>query len=221
MKRLMICLLAISLLISSCSPDASSDSWIDKLTGPINSPTPTATATPQPKARISLGEDDILAGDYEAALNQFWTAREQSTDPEVISTAQLGVGRVLLMQANYTGAVEQLNWLLSNVSEGETRNTAYFYLAQAYVKLEQYSQAAEAYGNYLQAQPGPLDSEIYDMQGDAFFNAADYANALTAYQMARQKITSGSSESLDIKIARTISVSGDDGGAINTLFDAL
>ena len=82
MKRLIICLLTISLLISACSPDSSSDSWIDKLTGPINSPTPTATATPQPKARISLGEDDILAGDYDAALNQFWTAREQSTDPE-------------------------------------------------------------------------------------------------------------------------------------------
>jgi len=217
MKRLIICLLTISLLISACSPDASSDSWIDKLTGPINSPTPTATATPQPKARISLGEDDILAGDYEAALNQFWTAREQSTDPEVISTAQLGVGRVLMMQSNYTGSVEQLNWLLSNVPEGETRNTAYFYLAQAYEKLEEYSQAAEAYDNYLWTEPGPLDSEIYDMQGDAFFNAADYANALTAYQMARQKITSVSSESLDIKIARTISVSGDDGGAINAL----
>ena len=37
-----------------------------------------------------------------------------------------------MMQSNYTGAVTQLNWLLSNVPEGETRNTAYFYLAQAY-----------------------------------------------------------------------------------------
>ena len=217
MKRLLPGLLCLSLLLSSCSSGDTSNTWIDNLIGPENSPTPTATATPQPKARISLGEDDMLAGDYDAALNQFWTAREQSTDPDVIAAAQLGVGRILLLQSDFNGAVEQLNWLLTNVSESETRNTAYFFLAQAYEKLEQYLLAATAYGEYLRTEPGPLDSEILELQADAYFKAEDYSNALTSYQLARQKNTSGALDSLDIKIARTISASGDEGGAINTL----
>ena len=217
MKRVVVFLVILCLIITACTPQSSGDSLVDKIAGFAASPTPTATATPQPKARISLGQDDILSGDYEAALNEFWTAREQSTDAEIIAAAQLGVGRVLLLQGNITGSVEQLNWLINNFPEGETRNTAYFYLATAYEKLGQYSQAAAAYGEFLRLEPGPLDSEILVMQGDAAYTAGEFANALTAYQLALQKNSSGDTDSISIKIAQSLSAAGDDGNAINTL----
>ena len=215
MKRIFAAILLFVLLASACTANPSGESWLDGLTSPRSSATPTATATPLPKARITLGEEDILSGDYDAALSEFWTAREQSTDAEVIAAAQLGIGRVLLAKSDYSGAAAQLNWLLENITSGETRDTAYFYLAQAYTGLQQYAQAATAYGQYLQAQPGVLDSEILTMQGDAYTNAGDYSNALSSYQAARQKQTSGATDALDIKIAQSIAATGDNGGAIN------
>src|SRR5512133_1369118 len=202
MKKLLLIILLTSIILSACSKGPEENSRLSELVGTSAPPTPTVTPTPQPKARISLGEEHILAGDYEAALNEFWTARAQSTDPEIIAAAQLGVGRVLSLQSKNSSAIEQLNWLLTNVPEGEIRNTAYFYLAKAYEKLNQYGPAAEAYGNYLQLEPGPLDSEIYEMQGDAYRALGDHVNALIAYRASREKSVPGDTDFLDIKIAQ-------------------
>ena len=201
MKKLLLIILLTSIILSACSQGSNENSWLSDLVGTSAPPTPTITPTPQPKARVSLGEVHILAGDYEAALNEFWTARAQSTDPEIIAAAQLGVGRVLLLQAKNSSAVEQLNWLLTNVPEGEIRNTAYFYLAEAYNKIGQFGPAAEAYGNYLRLEPGPLDSEIYEMQGDAYRAAGDHINALTAYRASREMSVPGDTDTLDIHFA--------------------
>ena len=215
MKKLLLIILLTSIILSACSQGSDENSWLSDLVGTSAPPTPTVTPTPQPKARVSLGEAHILAGDYEAALNEFWTARAQSTDPEIIAAAQLGVGRVLLLQAKNSSAVEQLNWLLTNVPEGEIRNTAYFYLAVAYNKIDQFGPAADAYGNYLRLEPGPLDSEIYEMQGDAYRAAGDHINALTAYRASRERSAPGDTDILDIKIAQELSATGDDSAAIN------
>ncbi len=215
MKRLFLILLLTSIILSACSRNSEENTWLEELVGTSAPPTSTVTPTPQPKARISLGEEHILAGDYEAALNEFWTARAQSTDPEIIAAAQLGVGRVLYIQSKNSSAVEQLNWLITNVPEGEIRNTGYFYLAKAYEKLGQYGPAAEAYSNYLRLEPGPLDSEIYEMQGDAYRSLGDHINALTAYRAAREKSVPGDTDFLDIKIAQELAITGDDPAAIN------
>ena len=215
MKKLLLIILLTSVILSACSQGPVENSWLSDLVGTSAPPTPTVTPTPQPKARISIGEAQILAGDYEAALNEFWTARAQSTDPEIIAAAQLGVGRVLYLQSKNSLAVEQLNWLLTNVPEGEIRNTAYFYLAKAYEKLGQSAPAAEAYGNYLRLEPGPLDSEIHEMQGDAYRASGDHINALTAYRSAREKSVPGDTDTLDVKIAQELASTGDNPGAIN------
>ncbi len=215
MKKLILIILLTSIILSACSQSSEENSLLSELVGTSVPPTPTLAPTPQPKARISLGEAHMLAGDYEAALNEFWTARAQSTDPEIIAAAQLGVGRVLYLQSNNSSAVEQLNWLLTNVPEGEIRNTAYFYLAKANEKLGQYGPAAEAYGNYLRLEPGPLDSEIYEMQGDAYSAMDDHVNALIAYRTSREKSVPGDTDTLDIKIAQELAASGDDPAAIN------
>ena len=177
--------------------------------------TPTNTPTPQPRARVMLGQQDILTGDYDAALNEFWTARQQSSDPEIIASAQLGVGRVLLLQEDYAGAIEQFTWLQDNFTEGETRDTAFFYLAQAYEELGEYRLAADAYGQYVASQPGPLDSEILEMKGDALMSAGEPVLARKAYLEAQMSAAPARVELLEIKAARASSTAGEDEDALN------
>jgi len=182
---------------------------------PQLSPTPTITPTPQPQARITLGQADILNGDYEKALAEFWSAREQSTDPEVIQAAQLGVGRVLLLQNDINGAVSQLNWLLTNFAEGESRDTAYFFLGQAYERLQQYLLAADAYQNYVDASPGPLDSEILEMKGDALVRAGEFGAAKLAFLAALKTAQPIREDTLQLKIAQAAAESGGEQDAIS------
>jgi soluble lytic murein transglycosylase len=219
-KRILFAFLILALLTACGGPSANSGDNIPSADPSIASelaPTPsqTNTPTPQPRARVMLGQQDILKGDYDAALNEFWTARQQSTDPEVIAAAQLGVGRVLLLQEDYTGAIEQFNWLQENFADGETRDTAYFYLAQAYEALGEYRLAAEAYAQYVSSQPGPLDSEILEMKGDALLAAGEPALALQAYLDAQKSAAPSRVEQMELKAARAASAAGDDEGALN------
>ena len=132
-----------------------------------------------------------------------------------IATAQLGVGRILLLQDDYNGAIEQLTWLQENFSEGDAHNTAYYYLAQAYEGLQQYGLAAEAYGKYVESQPGPLDSEILEMKGDALLQAGDPGGARDAFEEAKSVATPARTGALEIKAARAAVDAGDNEDAID------
>ena len=218
-KRLILILLIFGLL-TACSGESNSASKTPIALQPIATEapatlTPSPTPTPEPRARILIGHQEILSGDYNAALEEFWKAREQSSDPDVIAAAQLGVGRVLLLQKDYSGAIEQLTWLQDNFSEGETRNYAYFFLARAYEGLGQYRSAAEAYGAYISNQPGPLDSEILEMQGDASMLAEEPDLARQAFLNAQLSATPARAELLEIKAAQAAAAAGDYEDAIN------
>ena len=223
-KRLLYILAIAAFILSACGqkqnepPQPSGEGT----TAAANlSPTPTQTPTPQPRARITIGEGDILNGDYEAALNEFWTARQQSSDPDVIAAAQLGVGKVNLLVKDYQGAIEQLLNLQNNFSSGEPRNLAYFYLAKAYEGLGDYLKAAEAYGQYVAQASGPLNSEILEMKGDALMKVEDPTAAREAYLQASESVTEANREWLEIKIARASAEAGDDNDAINRYLSLL
>ena len=221
LKRIVLFTIIFGLSLSACSQPGvtgtgSAPAVIDAApTAVPPTPTPTATPTPLPAVRVTIGEEQILKGDYDAAIAEFWKAREESSDPEVVAAAQLATGKVLLMQENYQGAVDQLTWLLANFKEGESRKTAWFFLAQAYEGLYQYRLAADAYQNYLTEAPGVLDSEILEMQGDALLKAGDQAAAQAAYQLAAESASTGRADALQIKIAQTSVALGDDADAIN------
>ena len=220
MKRLFITISALLILLTSCSlpfskapgnKDVPSQVGVTSTAGV----TPTITPTPLPKARITLGQADMLNGDYEAALAEFWAAREQSSDPEIIAAAQLGVGKVLLLQGDYNGAIDQLHWLQSNFSEGESRTLAHFFLAQAYENLNQFILAADAYQQYIDASATPLKSEILEMKGDALTMAGEPGDARLAYLAALDSARPGDADFLQIKIAQATSTIGDNTDAIN------
>ena len=225
-KRILLTISAALLLLTSCvlpfnGTGEEKGIPADAEVTPLPSPTPTPTPTPQPRARVTIGQAEILNGDYEQALTEFWTAREQSTDPEVIQAAQLGVGRVLLLQKDYNGAVDQLNWLLTNFSEGESRDTAYLFLGRAYEGLQQYLLAADAYQNYLDANPGPLDSEILEMKGDALVQAGEFGEARLVFIESLESAQTSRVDLLQLKIAQAAAASGGEEDAINRYWTLL
>ena len=157
-RRIIIIALSLILTLSACAgtkeslPASQPGSSIAEWTA-----TPTFTPTPVPQVRYSNAEKLLLGGDYDAAFNEFQLGSTQSNDPELAAASLLGMGRALLLKRDYRGAVNQFSTLLINYPTGEARNTSFFFLAQAYDALDQPRLAADAYGSYLSALPGPLD----------------------------------------------------------------
>jgi TolA-binding protein len=63
---------------------------------------------------------------------------------------------------------------------------AYFSLGQAYHTQQKYSDAAQAYLNYLAQRSGVIDAYVLDLRGDALFAAGDYAGAANDFNAALQ-----------------------------------
>lgn len=204
------------LLLSSCtrnittSPFTQSTNSTDQWT-----PTPTVTPTPTPEVRVLNGESLLITGDYDQAYNEFLASSTQSSDPELIASALLGMGKALLLKEDYFGTVNQFSAFLINYPSGESRDTSFFFLAKAYDALEQYRLAADAYASYLSALPGPLDSEIHEMRGNSLFNYGDFTGAIGAFEAALATATGSRYDQLQIELAQATASAGDTERAIN------
>ena len=207
----------IALLLSACQRSISTTTAPQVINStPQITQIPTSTPTPLPEIRISNAEELLLRGDYEAAYIEFLQTSTQTTEAELVAESMLGMGRAMLMKKDYMGAVNQFSSLLISFPEGDARNTSFFFLAQAYDALQQPRLSADAYGEYLKAFPGsPLASEIYQMQGDAWFNYGDFANAKAAYQTAISKANSNNYDQLQMDLAATEASAGNINEAIN------
>ncbi|KAF0111016.1 MAG: hypothetical protein FD147_1222 [Chloroflexi bacterium] len=219
-KRILTISIVFAFLLSSCGEVLTNLSEVISSEAALPSPTPTITPTPQPQVRVTLGEKDILSGDYDAAYNEFMTSSNQSSDSEVVTAALLGMGRALLLKSDFRGAIDQFSYLLINYPSGESRDTAFFFLAKAYEALSQPRLAADAYASYLAALPGALDREILEMRGDALMQVSDPTAAKAVYEQALTTVTNANYDDLQIKLAQSTSAVGDDAGAIS-LFLAL
>lgn len=184
-------------------------------------PTSTVTPTPTPQVRVLNAESLLITGDYDQAYTEFSISSTQSSDPEIIVSALLGMGKALVLKEDYYGAVNHISTFLINYPTGEARNTAFFFLAKAYDALEQYRLAAEAYSSYLAALPGPLDSEINEMRGNSLLNYGDYAGAMSAYETALSTAEGSRYDQLQIALAQTATTAGDNDKAINIYLSLL
>ena len=218
-KRIITILFVLAFALSACEKSISTSPLGDIAENPVdNTPIPTPTATPTPEVRYSNGEQLLLTGDYDAAYTEFQLGSTQATDPELIASSMLGMGRALMLKKNYREAVNQFSSLLINFPTGTTRNTAYFFLGQAYDALDQPRLAADAYGMYLAALPGVLDSEIYEMRGNSLEKYGDYAGAVAAYESASTTASGSRFDQIEISLANAASAAGDQQKAIDVLY---
>lgn len=178
---------------------------------PTLTPTPTSTPTPTPvpAARIDTGDRSRFYGDWEKALQEYQAAYDGSSDPDVKSAALLGVGRTHNQAGRYQEALEPLMALLEQYPESKHSLYAYFELGQAYHALGQYTQAAQAYLDYLVRRPGVVDAYVLNLRGDALASAGAHAEAVNDYRAALQAPSLLDSLNLELKIGRSHAASGD------------
>jgi len=215
-KRIIAFVFLFTIILSACSPKTDNPVVNGFGTaGMQETEFPTPTPTPLPEVRISNADDLLIIGDYDSAYREYQLGSTQTTDPELVASSLLGMGRALLLKKDYYGAVNQFSSLLMTYPDGDARNTAFFFIAKAYDALDQFRLAADAYASFLAAMPGPLDSEINEMRGDSLMKYGDYAGAMSAFETALSTASGSRHDQLQIKIAQAATATGDNDKAIN------
>lgn len=179
---------------------------------PEPSPTPAQTSA----ARVEAGDLAFFNGDWDTARREYQQALNGSGDDDLSAAALLGIGRSYYEQGEYLAAREALNTQLSLYPASSWRAEAYFALAEVLEAMDNPSGAAEAYANYLQAQPGVIDSYIQEWRGDALRQALDYVGAIAAYQAAAGAARVSDNSSLQVKIGNAYLANGDVSNALLT-----
>lgn len=193
---------------------------------PSSSPTPeatftsTITPTPLPIARVAVGDTAFFNGDYENALLLYQTAFQDSPDVLVQAAAKWGEARVYFADERYEDALVSLQTLITEFPQSPHLGQAYFLQGLANYRLNNYQAAADSWQTYLTLRPNHLDARAQELRGDALFDAADYASALSAYTAAIQAPALGDDIALDLKVAATQAKMGDYESAL-ALYDGI
>jgi soluble lytic murein transglycosylase len=183
-------------------------------------PTLTPTPTPVPAARIDSGDHALFNGDYDAARAEYRQAFDQSTDPEMRAESLWGLGRTEFEAGNVSAAIELFNQLIREHPDTVRAAQSHYLLGEAYSSQDRFAEAAAEYGLYASVRSGVLDAYALELQADSYFSAANYFEALNAYNASAVVPRLDDGIYLQIKIGQTKAVIGDYFGAIS-LYDAI
>jgi soluble lytic murein transglycosylase len=171
--------------------------------------TPSPTPTPTPEIRVSNADQALFDGDYGRARQEYQTAYAASTDEMVRAAALWGLGRVEFLTGYYDQSLVYLKDLVSNFSNSPYSHRAYFLLGQSYDALQRHQDAASAYGNYLKANSGLIDSYVQEHLADSLANDGSFSDSLLAYQAALRAPRTGDTTQLELNVAGMFSSLGD------------
>lgn len=184
-------------------------------------PLPTFTPQPptpsSPSEQLTNADHALFNGDWDAAraaYQQAWDSAVMRGESDVQATAQLGLGRAYYLSGDAHSALNTLRDLVEKFPYWDATADAYFFLGQTYETLDRYIEAADAYLNYLALRPGVIDAYMYELRGDALFAGGDYPSALKDYLAAFNSPRLSNTYSLEVKLARTYSITGDTATAI-------
>ncbi len=225
LKRLLLIYLAASLALSACSalplpffatptPTVTPSPTATATLRPTA--TPTATPTPLPVVRLELGEQALLAGDYDKAKREYQTAQAGAQDDETRAAAQTGLGRVELLSADPLTAITILNGVVARYPLTQAAAPAYYFIGRAYEVQNNLSKAVEAYAQYLKLKPGVLQAYIENKRGDLLQVMGEYSQALAAYQNAAQAAQLTPATAIELKVGRMYARVGDVKNALRT-----
>ncbi|MFQ5616216.1 MAG: tetratricopeptide repeat protein [Anaerolineales bacterium] len=185
---------------------------------PTLTPTPTPAPTVPPTLRIESGEYALFIGDWDAAMREFNFALETDPGSDATAAALLGIGRTQHAQGKTFDALHTLRGLVKQYPNTPSTSGAYYFLAQVFTGLQRYEEAADAYQRYLDLRPGVIDGYVHEWRGDALLSAGEYLSAIEAYNAALIVPRLDAAEPIRIKIARSLSASGDYQSAL-TLYE--
>ena len=166
MKKLLLPILLLTLSLTACNLPAlfqaspTSTPASTPTSTPLPSPTiaptstptsiPTSTPTPVPAVRIAKADRALFNGDYQAALGEYAAADSNSTDPEILSAALLGQGRIHYLNGVYLDALNEFRAILNNYPTSSQVVPAHYFLGETLMQLDRFPEAAEAFANYVE-----------------------------------------------------------------------
>lgn len=177
-------------------------------------PTSTPSPTPVPAVRIESGDHALFNGDYDSARIEYRFAFEQSTDADTRAESLWGLARTEFEAGNMQAAIDLFNQLVREHPESTRAAQAHYLLGTAYSSQNRFTDAANEFGAYVAARSGVLDAYALERQGDAHVSAANYVEALNAYNAASVIPRLGDATELQIKIGQTRAALGDYAGAL-------
>lgn len=187
---------------------------------PLPTFTPLPSPSPAPEALVKTGDQALLNGDWEKALQEYQLAHANSTDPQMQAAALYGSARANYMARNDYETISLLQKLIASSPDAPQAAGAHFLMGQVLSRQERYSEAAQAYLDYMALHPGYIDAYVLNLRGDALFAAGDYPGARNDYQAALGAASMMDEIQLRLKLARAYAVSGDTPTAL-ALYDDL
>lgn len=187
---------------------------------PTVTPTFTPSPTPVPAIRIESGDRAFFNGDYDAARAEYQLAFNQSQDAETRAEALWGLARTEFEAGDWNAANAFLEQLIREHPDHLRGAQAHFLLGESYGELGRFAEAAAQYGAYLSARLNVIDAYALERQGDAYFSAANYVEALASYNAATHAPRRDVGLELQIKIGQTRAALGDYAGAL-TQYDSI
>jgi soluble lytic murein transglycosylase len=176
-------------------------------------PIPTFTPTPVPQARVASADQALIDGDYSTALADYTGAFDTTSDPSIQAAALLGRGRVHYLIGDNPSALNELRTVTVSYPGTAQAADAYYFLGETYLQLTRFAEAAEAFTSYLTIRPGVLDAFMNERRGDALYAGGDYSGALAAYINATQAPRLPTNFSVELKLAQTYVILGDNATA--------
>jgi soluble lytic murein transglycosylase len=159
--------------------------------------------------RIAEADHDLFNGDYLAALTEYTSAFNTSSDPNILAPALLGQGRIHYLTGDYPNALNEFRAIFNSYPDSVQVADAYYFLAETLLLLDRDTEAADAFATYLTIRPGVLDAFINERRGDALMASGDYRSALEAYTNAVQSPRLPTNFLLELKLAQSYVLLGD------------
>jgi soluble lytic murein transglycosylase len=121
-------------------------------------------------------------GEYERAVQAYQALLDAAPEdsPERADASFL-LGETQYLSANYTGAVDAFLSFAGHYPDDDRYGRAVFLAGRAYHALGSWSEAIAQYQNYL-AIDETVASFVYEVMGDCYLAAHDYAAAAEAYR---------------------------------------
>jgi soluble lytic murein transglycosylase len=228
-RKTVLLLVVFSLFVQSCgtqinlplfsSPTPTQTPTPTATLTPTPTPTATPTPTPVPAARLDLGDQALFAGDYDLAHQQYQQALAEATDDPTRALALLGLGRSQILLGQPSVAITTLESIIQRFPTSPLLAQAYYFIGDAYRAQNNLSQAVEAYGKYVELNPGVIDAYVQELRGDLLAESGDSQGALAAYELAAQAPQLGDPTPIQIKIGRMYAASADYDNAIRTYLE--
>lgn len=180
---------------------------------------PTATATPTPLVRVANADQALFDGDYFLARQGYLEAYRSAVEPQIKAAALWGLARVEYLDGYDDQSLAYIKELNSSFPDSSQSLLAGFLQGQCLDALKRYADAAQAYQDYLNRNPGRIDSYVQEMKGDAQDNAGDFAAAIASYQAALKAPRTGDTTYLEVKIGQMYSALGEYSSSIAVYTD--